>query len=379
MESKIITSYKLGTLNNTASGGIRLYMGSTHRLADARDESGGLDYTTAPTSKWARDVTFDSRNAAVFVENIFRLSDKIVIVPGIRYEWLEGAATGRNKFRADSTEELLQNITRSRSFLLAGIGAEYHVMKNTEVYANYTQAYRPIQFANLQAPPTTNSVDPDLKDAKGYNIDLGFRGKVRNMLQFDISAYYLQYNNRIGNVPQGAVSLVTNVGNSTSKGVETYVEFNPVRAFSHNTSFDLILFSSYSYVDARYTKDNEKVAAPVKGQKVENAPANIFRGGISAGFKNFLITGQVSHAGETYSDATNTVTPTANWQSGLIPSYTVADLTASYKFSKGLNIKAGINNLFDARYFTRRSGGYPGPGVLPADGRTVFLSVGAKF
>jgi Fe(3+) dicitrate transport protein len=379
LESRIITDYRLVGMKNTLTAGIRLYTGSTHRLADGRDETGGTGYTMTPTSKWSRDVTFDSRNAAVFVESIFRISEKFLVVPGIRYEWLEGAASGLNRIRPDSTQELLQDITRSRSFILAGIGAEYHLTKGTEFYANYTQAYRPIQFANLQAPPSTNVVDPELEDARGYNLDLGYRGRVNNSLQFDISAFYLQYNNRIGNVPQGAVSMVTNVGNSTSKGFETYVEFNPIRAFTKNKDVDIIIFTSYSYVDARYTKDNDKVVAPVKGKKVENAPSNIFRGGISVGYKGFLVTGQVSYVGESYSDATNTEKPTSNWQAGLIPSYTVADLTATYKFSKGLNIKTGINNLFDERYFTRRAGGYPGPGALPADGRTFFVSVGAKF
>lgn len=379
LESRIITEYRLAGMKNTFTGGVRAYMGRTHRLADARDETGGAGYTMSPTGKWSRDITFDSRNAAIFVENIFRISDKFLVVPGIRYEWLEGSASGRNRIRPDSTQELLQDITRSRNFVLAGVGAEYHITKGTEFYANYTQAYRPIQFANLQAPPSTNVVDPELKDAKGYNLDLGYRGRAGSFLQFDVSAFYLQYNNRIGNIPQGAVSLVTNVGNSTSKGFETYVEFNPVRAFTNSKDFDLILFSSYSYVDAKYTKDNDKVIAPVKGKKVENAPANIFRGGISAGYKGLLVTGQVSYVGETFSDATNTAQPTSNWQGGLIPSYTVADLTVAYKFSKGLNIKAGINNLFDERYFTRRAGGYPGPGALPANGRGFFISAGAKF
>ena len=44
-----------------------------------------------------------------------------------------------------------------------------------------------------------------------------------------------------------------------------------------------------------------------------------------------------------------------------------------------MNIKAGINNFNDTRYFTRRAGGYPGPGALPADGRNFFISIGAKF
>jgi Fe(3+) dicitrate transport protein len=380
LESRIITDYTLGSTNNTLSGGIRLYTGSTHRLADARDESGGSNYTMVPSTKWARDITFDSRNAAAFVENIFRISNKFLIVPGIRYEWLEGAATGRDKYGPDSTEIVLQNVKRSRSFLLAGVGAEFHITKETEFYANYSQAYRPLQFANLQAPPTTNMVDPNLKDAKGYNMDLGYRGKVQNFLQFDVSGYYLQYNNRVGNITPAGASyiLVTNVGNSTSKGFEGYVEFNPVRAFVKKyTQADVIVFGSYSYTDATYSSDHKD--ANTKGKKVENAPANIFRGGLSLGYKGFLLTGQLNYVSETFSDANNTVTPTANGQNGLIPSYTIADLTASYKFSKGLNIKAGLNNVLDKRYFTRRAGGYPGPGVLPGDGRNFFVSLGAKF
>ena len=83
--------------------------------------------------------------------------------------------------------------------------------------------------------------------------------------------------------------------------------------------------------------------------------------------------------GGTYSDANNTVNPTANAQNGLIPAYTIVDLTATYKLTKNLKIKAGINNLTNRRYFTRRAGGYPGPGALPGDGRTLFVTIGAKF
>jgi Fe(3+) dicitrate transport protein len=331
---------------------------------------------------YARDIEFVSRNAAAFVENVFQLGSKVLLIPGVRVEWLEGSASGRNNLAQDGSEIKLQNVTRSRSFLLAGAGAEYHVTHNTEFYANYTQAYRPIQFANLQAPPTTNIIDPNLSDAKGYNIDLGYRGKVKNYLQFDISGFYLQYNNRVGNVTlnsgvdSGKV-MVTNVGASTSKGIESYVEFNPVRAFSQNGDWDVILFSSYAYTNARYSGNHKD--ANTKGKKVENAPENIFRGGISAGYKNALLTAQVSRVSETFSDANNTVAPTANAQNGLIPAYTVTDLTATYKFLRNLNVRAGINNVFDARYFTRRAGGYPGPGALPADGRTFFVSFGAKL
>lgn len=379
MESRIITDYHLGKMKNTLSAGIRLYTGTTTRQADGKGTT-GTGYDVTITGNYPRDIIFKSRNTAAFAENIFRVSDKFLIIPGIRYEWLEGSSSGRNGYTTGGTEIILQNITRDRSFVLAGVGTEYHVTRSTEVYANFSQAYRPIQFANLQAPPTTDVVDADLKDAKGYNIDLGYRGKAKDFLQFDISGFYLQYDNRVGTITvSGTPSyrLITNVGSSTSKGFEGYVEFNPFRAFGKNKDADLIIFGSYGYTDAKYSGNHKD--ASTKGKKVENAPTNLFRGGITGGYKGFLLTVQMSNVGETFSDANNTVTPSANGNNGLIPSYTVTDLTATYKFSKGLNLKAGANNLFNERYFTRRAGGYPGPGALPADGRTFFISVGAKF
>lgn len=378
LESRMITDYTIGKIKNTISGGIRLYTGSTHRLADGKGTTGS-NYDISISGLYPRDFNFESNNVAGFIENIFRISDQFYLIPGIRYEWLEGAASGRNGFSAVGASMNLQNITRSRSFVLGGIGSEYHITTNTELYANFSQAYRPIQFANLQAPPTTDIVDTDLKDAKGYNIDLGYRGKVKNYLQFDISGFYLQYNNRVGTItPSGSnYRLITNVGASTSKGLETYFEFNPVRAFTNSNNTDLILFSSYAYTDARYSGNHQD--ANTKGKKVENAPQDILRAGISVGYKGFLITNQLSHVGTAFSDANNTVAPIANGNTGLIPSYTILDLTASYKFSKSLNIKVGINNMADVRYFTRRAGGYPGPGALPADGRNFFVSIGAKL
>ena len=378
LESRIITDFNLGKMNNTFSGGIRFYKGTTTRQADGKGTT-STEYDVTVIGNYPRDIAFSSKNSAAFAENIFRFTDKFLVIPGIRFEWLQGSASGRNGFTSDGAEIILQNITRSRSFILAGVGTEYHVTKSTELYGNISQAYRPIQFANLQAPPTTDVVDPDLKDAKGYNIDLGYRGKVKDFIQFDVSGFYLQYNNRVGTITPAYANyrLITNVGASTSRGFEGYVEVNPVRAFTKSKNTDLIIFGSYGYTNAEYSGDHKD--ANTKGKKVENAPANIFRGGITGGYKGFLLTVQISSVGETFSDANNTVAVSANGNTGLIPSYTVTDLTATYKFSKSIYLKAGINNLLDELYFTRRAGGYPGPGALPADGRTFFISVRAKI
>jgi Fe(3+) dicitrate transport protein len=378
MESRFITNYQTRHINHTLSGGVRIYTGTTNRKANGKgSELSAYDMNT--DTGFPQELDFGSQNAAFFLEDLIRLKERWIIVPGIRAEWLRGIASGRNGLDGTGLPVNIQDISKSRTFFLAGIGAEYHLQQNpVEFYANISQAYRPIQFANLQAPPGTDVVDPNLRDASGYNADFGCRGSYHQFLKFDISIYWLQYNNRIGTIiPAGqSYRLITNVGRSSSKGIEAFTECNLMKAFGNN-DYEFSIFQSYSFTHATYGSNH--LLADISGKRVENAPRHILRTGFSAGYKKALLTMQYQFVDETFSDANNTVAPAANGQSGLITSYHVADLTISYEFKNKIQAKAGINNLFDERYFTRRAGGYPGPGILPADGRTLFFNINFKL
>ncbi|MBI3139849.1 MAG: TonB-dependent receptor [Sphingobacteriales bacterium] len=393
LEVRYLGDFSIGKSSSTLSVGGRLYQGATYRYAADGKGTTGTGYNMIlPDGIWTRDIDFNTVNAALHAENIFRIGEKLLLIPGFRYEYITGKASGRNGF-SGGTEIRLQNQQRSRGFILGGIGTEYHLTKGTELYGNFTQAYRPVQFADLTAPPTTDVIDENLRDARGYNADLGYRGKISNYLFFDVSGYYLRYNNRIGVVVQQRTdgsfyNFRTNVGSSNSKGAESIVEFNPVKAFLPKSKWgDISFFISYGYTDARYgnfkviTKNSSSqlVETNLKNKKVENAPEQLIRSGLTYTYKGFSLTAQLSYAGASFADANNTVAAGANGQNGLIPAYTVTDLTATYRFSRQLHIKAGINNLGNEKYFTRRAGGYPGPGALPADGRSFFLSAGVKL
>lgn len=390
-ENRLLADYNAGNISSTVSAGIRLYSGNTYRYRNGLGTTGSDYDITLVDGKWPRDIDYNSFNAAVFAENIFRLNKNFIVIPGVRYEYLSAKASGRNGYDAEGNEILLQNEKRRRGFLFAGIGAEYHISK-TELYANITQAYRPIQFADLTAPPTTDVVDADIKDAKGFNADLGYRGKLQNWLFFDASIFYLQYNNRIGVITQqredgSFYNYRTNVGNSASKGFEALAEISAVNLIiGKSREYDCMIFASYSFTDARYgnfkvitKQDNNLAETNLKNKKVENAPAHILRSGATFSYKGFSFTAQVSHTSSSFADANNTEAVAANAQTGKMPAYTISDITAVYNFKSKFNIKAGINNLTDERYFTRRASGYPGPGALPADGRTFFISAGVRL
>lgn len=48
--------------------------------------------------------------------------------------------------------------------VLGGVGLQYKVSENTNIYANYSQAFRPVLFSDLYTIGTTlNDIDPNLK------------------------------------------------------------------------------------------------------------------------------------------------------------------------------------------------------------------------
>jgi Fe(3+) dicitrate transport protein len=391
-EARYATQYALFGREHTFSTGLRGYHGDTYRLQRGKGTTGSDEDYSIVEAQFPNDLHFSTSNGAAFAENLFRLTDRLSFIPGLRYEYVTVDVAGRMGFRADGSPINIMDERRTRSFLLAGAGAEYHIGAHTEVYANWSQAYRPMLFSDLSALPTTDVIDPALKDARGYNLDLGYRGTVKDWLLWDVSAFLLQYNNRIGAISQQRTdgsfyNFRTNVGGSRSRGVEALVEVNPVKAIVANPrAGDVSLFVSYAHTDARYgafrvvtrNSSNELVESTLEDKRVENAPEHILRTGATYHYKGVELTYQVSHVSAAFSNANNTETPTADGNNGLIPAYTVQDLTVGYSF-KRYTLRAGVNNLADARYFTRRAGGYPGPGLLPADGRTGFVSVGARF
>ncbi|MEN9371549.1 MAG: hypothetical protein RLZZ64_624, partial [Bacteroidota bacterium] len=384
-EVRYITDYAIGKIKNSFSTGVRYFRGNTSRLQNGKGDTGN-EFNLNTINPYLTDLDFQTTNTALFAENIFRIGKDLAIIPGVRIENIQNTADGRVNLTGNS-EVKIANQNKTRQFVLAGIGAEYHIGQ-TEIYANYSQAYRPVLFSDLSGNPTTDVIDQNLKDAKGYNIDLGYRGRIKDYLFFDVSGFVLQYNNRIGLIAQqntdgSFYNLRTNVGNSNSKGIEALVEFNPIKAWAPNSKWgNITAFASVALIDARYAdfkviarQGNNLVETNIKNNRVENAPRNIYRTGLTYSKKKLTATVQYSYVSEAYSDANNTKTPTANGVNGLIPSYSVVDMSGTYKFSEQFFVKAGVNNLFNEKYFTRRAGGYPGPGVLSAEPRNFFTTI----
>jgi Fe(3+) dicitrate transport protein len=396
VENRNIYRYKLGENENNLAFGVRLYKAETRRQQQGKGTTRS-DFDLDIMDKYPRDLNFTTENIALFAENQFKVTDKFSVIPGVRYEYI--SSNGNGRFGINSGNDVpFQNNTITRNQPLFGLGMEYK-LGATNIYANITQAFRPVLFSDITPPAVTDVIDPNLKDASGFNADLGYRGTFKNYLNFDFSLFYLSYNNRIGGVRQfvnndpnqGTYLFRTNLGETINKGIEGFVNLNVTRFFDIEKTFGNIdVFATISFIDSRYTdfKINSATGtAPniiitesnLNGNRVENAPRYIHNFGVSWSKNQFSTTLQYKTSGKIFTDANNTTAPSANGVTGLLEGYNLFDLSAEYKFLKNFNVRTGINNLTNENYTTRRAGGYPGPGILPGEGRTFFLSIGAKL
>jgi Fe(3+) dicitrate transport protein len=390
-ELRLSTTYQLFGKEQTLMSGLRYFNGHIDRKQLGVGTSGStMDYSVA-AGDFRRNLDFSNINLAAFVENVFRFSDKFLVTGGVRIENIRSIMEGQFTI-VNGNPQLLNQITRTRSFALFGVGAEYHLTKNSEFYANFSQAYRPVLISDHTPPATTDVIDENLSDSRGHNIDFGYRGSLASYLKFDLGYFHLNYADRIGTIaqarPDGSIyQFRTNLGNSISKGFEGYIEFDPVTAFFGSSTIGYLhVFTSLAFIDATYgdfevtsVSNGQITKRNLKGNQVENAPRRINRYGATYNLGKFSMTWQMSDIGEAFSDASNTVAPNTAATVGLIPAYRVQDLSASWKVWKQHSFKAGVNNLTDERYFTRRAGGYPGPGIMPADGRTFYMTLALKF
>jgi Fe(3+) dicitrate transport protein len=390
-ELRMSTNYELFGQEQTLITGFRYFNGAIDRRQLGTGTAGfGMDFSVQE-GDFRRQLDFNNINSAAFAENVFRFNDKFLLTAGLRYENIRSNMEGQLNL-TNGVLQTLEPITRTRNFVLLGLGAEYHVTKTTEFYTNFSQAYRPVLISDLTPPATTDVIDPNLQDSRGYNFDFGYRGSIFPYVKFDLGYFQLNYQDRIGTIAQsrqdGSIyQFRTNLGNSISRGFEGYVEFDPVTAIFESSRFGYLhLFASLAFIDATYgdfevtsVSNGEIVTRNLEGNQVENAPRKINRFGATYNLGKFSMTWQLSDVGEAFSDASNTVEPNATATVGLIPAYQVQDLSASWNVWKQHSIKAGVNNLTNERYFTRRAGGYPGPGIMPADGRTFYLTLGLKF
>jgi Fe(3+) dicitrate transport protein len=367
-ELRLRTDYSLGALPATLAAGARWFDGRMRSQGGGEGTTGvDFDLSLQPGTSYGYDISYGTRNLAAWFENAVRLGTRLSVAPGLRIEHLRSRAEGY-------TDTTFAPQTKARTVPLAALGATWIVTGTTALYANVAQAYRPLDYSVLTPVGGVSRIDPGMRDAHGVSMDLGWRGTAAgDRVRFDVGVFHLDYRGRVGlrmrTDSSGTVYTErTNVANSVHRGLESYVEATPV--VEPDGFGTLTLFNSLAVTDAHYTSGD------VRGNRVEYAPRTVERVGITYARGPLSTTFLTSVTSRAFGDADNTIR-SQDAVVGLVPSHTVLDWSSSLALSSVWRLQGGVNNLADRRYFTRRTDEYPGPGIIPSLGRSVYLTLRA--
>lgn len=386
-ELRLMHHYHTGRQPAVFLAGTRLYQGKTAKQQGAANNGKGADFHFLKADSLAVNHLFPNRNAAFFVENIFNVSNRLSLVPGIRYELISTRAEGsfqEVRYQQNSEGYLVpvtitipDSLKNNRDVLLAGLGISYKLKHEQELYANLSQNYRSVNFTDLRNVNQNERVSANLKDESGFNADLGIRASTTKFT-YDLSAFYLNYGNRIGflletegNVP---VRVRQNLTDAHIVGIETIVQTDIMQWLQASPSYSLEAYVNMALIRGRYVRSS---ISAISGNQVELVPDVNLKSGLEFKKKQFSLAYQFTYLGKQYTDAQNTLEINSAVV-GLIPAFYVMDLSASYNW-KWFGLEGGVNNLTNNMYFTRRATAYPGPGIIPSDGRNFYLTLQFKY
>lgn len=387
-ETRLLHRYSVGGQHQVMLIGARVYRGTNTNKQGYVNNGNGANFNfEGETTQMLSDYSFPNLNLAAFAEHIVRFSEKFSVTPGIRVEHIKTQANGYYMQRVTDQRDSIvfeaqhnEERTSPRTFVLGGIGASYKFSPILEAYGNFSQNYRSVTFSDIRVVNPSFQVDPAISDERGWSSDLGLRGNIMSMFRFDGNLFYLYYGNRIGEYDTKNGNQVirrrANIGVAQIYGAETFMELDLQRFWkSVTTDFNMTVYNNLSLTKGTYTSSPIK---NVEGKSVEYVPLINWKAGTQLTYKTWKLTYQFSYLSDQYADATNAQNGGVSAVIGPIPAYYVMDLSAGWS-RKWLTIEASINNLANTPYFTRRATGYPGPGIIPADGRSFYITAGVKL
>ncbi|MEX0771700.1 MAG: TonB-dependent receptor [Balneolales bacterium] len=403
-EGKLLSRYTLAGKNSVFLIGTKYYQSRNTSVQGPGTASSDPDFRLAseqfPFYPNQSNFVFPNKNLAAFGENIFYLADNLSITPGFRFEYIKTQSEGTYKLinfdlagNPIQDETFEDNRSFDRQFVLFGLGLSYLPKPTIELYGNLSQNYRSVTFNDIRVVNPSFQVDQNISDEKGFTSDFGVRGNIGNLLLYDLGGFGLFYDDRLGEVLRAELRQNTdgemietgrvvrfrgNIGQAFTYGLESLFNFNMAKAFHKDKDLKLNLFLNTAVTDSKYI---ESEIPGIEGNQVEFIPLVNLKSGINFGYNDWSGSLQYTYLSRQFTDASNALQNKKDNQSGIkgeIPAYEILDLALSYTY-KMVKLESGVNNLLNKQYFTQRATGYPGPGIIPALPRTIYVTLQLKL
>ena len=187
LEAKFLNHYKLFNKESIFVLGSKLYYATNYSRQGPGSDFSDADFDfyndIFPAYSNQSNYKYPNKNISVFGENIININDGLTITPGFRLEYINTQAQGQfERIILDAAQNVIQHDTilenrkNERLFLLTGVGISQKLKNDIELYANYSQNYRSVTFADISTVNPAYAIDPEISDEEWLYYRLGFKG-----------------------------------------------------------------------------------------------------------------------------------------------------------------------------------------------------------
>ena len=323
-------------------------------------------------------------NYSIYAEDALNFSS-LTVTPGIRY-------THHELKSYDGRAGNVKSYTYKFNEFTPALALDYEIIKGLHAFASYARVFRgPDVMESMMASGSSRgralnwAANKDLKATTGnsYETGLKYHGDINEASSYNLSAKYFmtKYKNLIvdNNAAGGRTNPIMirkNAGGADISGVELLARLN-LDALS--------LAASYTHQNVKY---KDRVAKASGGYYTSNIIGYRDQGDKYTFNAEYAFSSIDTLIGYNliYFASKNTISAGDN-ENVKIPSYAVSDIYATYAPSsgkfKGLEINAGIYNLFNKAYASQsqRTADYTGdPNYVDWEpGRNFKVNVSYKF
>jgi iron complex outermembrane recepter protein len=311
-----------------------------------------LPQTTKPYSNAANyKLKLDSNinNVQPYIEYEWKPTDRLSITPGYKFE----SFTRIHDAQVNQTTLAVMSYSHTYTSNLPYLTVRYKIDDNWSVFGQASQGFlAPTVSAYYVFDPASNNIQA--QQTTNYQIGAVYKSG-------DITADVALYHIRATNFPivttlNTGLQIYQNGGTAQYQGAE----FEGTWAFGHNIGMNgFALTGSAGLSNAKY------VQGQFTGMAVGNAPNYTVAGGLIYDDNTFFGSLLEKVTGSQYgSNGQKAWSATTNAGLNSIPAYTSTDFVAGYRyklpenvvFGKSVEIKLGVQNIFDHRAITDISG-----------------------
>ncbi|MBN1521348.1 MAG: TonB-dependent receptor [Candidatus Aureabacteria bacterium] len=280
----------------------------------------GGERISTPSGEW------DKKDFSLYMHDEHSLSEKVIIVGGVRY----------------CNDEIADDI-----FSYQG-GLVYHVFEKTTVRINAAKGYRAPFINELYLFPSSST---DLDAEKVTNIEAGIRQVISPGAEVEFVVFQMEGSDLIAlavNDDPPPLMKFENVGSFTFKGTETTLYVYPFSWLRGHVSYS--------------TLDPE--------ERTTGRPGKMFDVTLFAGTAKHSVTLTAQHVDDYFA---------SDDEKQPIPSFTVVNIRGESEIAEGLSLFAAVNNLFDEDYviYADLPSGAAGTYAMP--GRSVVTGLNYRF